>query len=360
MRLILPVSGQSTRFPHVRPKWMLNHPNGNLMIAESFRGWEMSQVEEIVIVCLREHDQRYDVGTMLKKQFGKLGLAERLRIVVIEQSNSQPHTVCQGIQEAGIRGAIFIKDSDNFFAYTPRPGNSVCYGTLSQLKRGSPASKSYVLMNESGLILNIVEKRIISDTFCAGGYGFAKAEEFVDTFQQMQGIPGLYVSHVIYQMMLNGHLFAGERVKDFVDWGTLKDWNAYRSQYCTLFVDLDGVLVENSAEYFRPFWGETEAIKENVTAINQLYESGYGEIIITTTRAPEAENITRLQLDRIGLRYHRILFGLQHAKRIVINDFSKTNPYRSCDAINLSRNSSHLAEMLTDLVTMPEEDAQSQ
>jgi hypothetical protein len=356
MRLIIPVAGQSSRFPNIRPKWMLTHPKGNLMIAESFRNWETDNIEEIIIICLREHEQKYGVQSMLGKQFKKLGLSDRLKIVVIEASESQPHTVYQGIQSAKVSGPIFIKDSDNYFLHTPTPGNMVCYAPLRELKRGKPANKSYVLLNEVGLVLNIVEKRIISDSFCTGGYGFAKAEEFASTFEKLRDVPNLYVSHVIYQMILDGHPFAGVRVKGFVDWGTLKDWNDYRAQFCTLFVDLDGVLVENSAEYFSPFWGSTKGIEANVAAINRLFDSGYGEIIITTTRSPDTDEITRQQLDMIGLRYHRIVFGLQHSKRIVINDFSRTNPYRSCDAINLSRNSDQLSEMLSYFVAMPDEE----
>lgn len=38
MNLIIPAAGKSSRFPGVRPKWMLVHPNGNLMLIEAIRG----------------------------------------------------------------------------------------------------------------------------------------------------------------------------------------------------------------------------------------------------------------------------------------------------------------------------------
>jgi len=352
MRLILPVSGQSARYPGLRPKWMLNHPNGNLMIAESIRGLNMTGIKEMIVVCLRCHYEKYGVQVMLDKQFAKLGLGNKLRVVVIEQSDSQPHTVYQALKREHVSGPILIKDSDNYFVYTPKPGNTVCYAGIADINRGNVANKSYVMINEAGTLLNIVEKRMISDLFCTGGYGFAGASEFVAAFEQMPATPNLYISHVIYQMMLKGALFSGSRVSDYVDWGTVKDWNAYRSRFCTLFIDLDGVLVENSAEYFSPYWGETDAIKENVAIINHLYDSGYGEIVITTTRGADTEEKTRAQLNRIGLKYHRIFFGLLHAKRIVVNDYSKSNPYRSCDAINICRNSGQLADMLQNLISM--------
>ena len=352
MHLILPIAGRSSRYEGLRPKWMLNHPNGNLMLAEAIMGLDMSEIDLIVVICLREHYDAYGVEGMLEKQFRKLGLYEKLRTVVIESSNSQPHTVYQGLQTLNISGPIFIKDSDNFFRYSPKAGNSICYVRIGDSNCINPGNKSYIRMNEAGSVVNIVEKHIISDTFCVGGYSFADASDFNTTFKKLENMESLYVSHIIYQMILDRCCFLGTQVEDYCDWGTLKEWSAYRARFCTLFIDLDGTLVENSAEYFSPFWGETDAIKENVDIVNRLYESGCGEIIITTTRSAESEEVTREQLKRIGLKYHRILFGLLHGRRIIINDYSRSNPYRSCDAINLSRNSKQLAEMLQHLVVM--------
>ena len=35
MKLLLPIAGRSSRFPNMKPKWLLTHPNGNFMIDES-------------------------------------------------------------------------------------------------------------------------------------------------------------------------------------------------------------------------------------------------------------------------------------------------------------------------------------
>ena len=34
--------------------------------------------------------------------------------------------------------------------------------------------------------------------------------------------------------------------------------------------------------------------------------------------------------------------GLNHSKRIIINDYANSNPYPSCDSINIKRNSDSL------------------
>ena len=55
MKLIIPVAGSSTRYPGTRPKWLLTMPNGQLMIEKSLSGLDLENIEEIIIIMLREH-----------------------------------------------------------------------------------------------------------------------------------------------------------------------------------------------------------------------------------------------------------------------------------------------------------------
>lgn len=352
MRLILPVSGRSTRFSGLRPKWLLTHPSGDLMLAESIKGLELEKFEEIVVICLKSHVENYEAEDVLKRQFEKMELQQKLRVVIIDESESQPHTVYQGLLAAGIKGKIFIKDSDNYFKCPAVEGNVVSYVSIANLKKVNAANKSYVFINENGIVNNIVEKQVISETFCAGGYGFESAEEFAEQYEKMKDIPDLYISHIIYKMVADGSVFRSQEAFDFLDWGTIEDWNAYRRRFCTLFVDLDGTLVKNSAQFFSPHWGETDMIAENVNLINSLYSSGYAQIIIITARSQDFASATEKQLKKIGIKYHQIIYGLLHAKRIVVNDYSKSNPYKSCEAINLQRDSAELKDMLSESINM--------
>ncbi|MDP1776524.1 MAG: hypothetical protein Q8K94_07900, partial [Moraxellaceae bacterium] len=186
----------------------------------------------------------------------------------------------------------------------------------------------------------------VSPTFCVGGYGFEEADDFIRVYEQLSDNKDLYISHIIFQMLLEGEKFKGQNVSEYSDWGTIKEWNSYKAQYTTLFVDLDGTLVINSGQYSSPRWGDTDGIEKNITAINTLHASGKVEIILTTSRKESFREDTVEQLKRLGINYDQIIFGLVHGKRIVINDYAKTNPYKSCDAINIKRNSDDLSEML--------------
>ncbi|MGD8176247.1 hypothetical protein [Marinimicrobium sp. ARAG 43.8] len=352
MHLILPVAGSSSRFPDMKPKWLLTHPRGHMMIIEAIKNLELDKFKSINLICLKEHNEKYSVKTAIETQFEEIGHRDKLSFIMLdERTQNQPETVYRGIQKAGISGPIFIKDSDNQFSIPVSEGNYVCYLDLHELDSVNAKNKSYIEINEHGYIHNIVEKKIVSSTFCVGGYGFESAEIFSEVFEQVdEGSPNLYISDLIYQLLLDGHIIRSQHAANYYDWGTLREWNQYKALYSTLFVDLDGTLVKNSGQYSSPYWGETGGIEKNIQALNELHKSGKVQIIITTSRKEKFREATIQQLESLNIPYDNIIFGLVHGRRIVINDYARTNPYKSCDAINIKRNSDDLKEMLEESI----------
>jgi hypothetical protein len=352
MNIIIPAAGRSTRFPDMKPKWLLTHPNGNLMVTESIRGLNLSAADKIHLVILKEHLGKFCSLPGIKQAFSRIGITDKLRICVLaEPTRHQPETVAYAIAKNRIKGSIFIKDSDNFFQCRLKPGNSVAVADLADLKLVNAANKSYVSLDENGAVSNIVEKKVISSLFCVGGYSFADAKEYLKHYSRLKHLPNLYISHVIFEMLLAKRSFRPVTVTDYSDWGTLDDWDTFKRRFCTLFIDMDGVLVGNSGQFFEPKWGSTRPIRENVSIINKLYDGGMSRIIITTSRTAEARALTLRQLKLAGIKFHDIIFGLFHGQRVIINDYSATNPYKSCDAINIKRNSTDLKEMLEEALT---------
>lgn len=109
MNFIIPIAGKSSRFPDLKPKWLLTHPNGNMMLIEAIRGLRLGDFEKIYLICIEEHYKKYELEALMEYQFGKIGCKEKLQIVVLEkQTDSQPQTVYEGIKKAGIKGEIYI------------------------------------------------------------------------------------------------------------------------------------------------------------------------------------------------------------------------------------------------------------
>jgi hypothetical protein len=352
--VVVPIAGHSSRFPNLNPKWSLTHPFGHMMVVEAVKGLDLSEVEAIWLIGLEEHDRAFQLKSALSAQFADIGLGDRTEFVLLpERTSSQPESVARGIRQAGITGSIYIKDSDNYFRDRPAGVNAVAGFDLHLLERVNARSKSYFDVNADGFLVNIVEKRIISSRFCAGGYSFRDADEFLDYYDRCaQSGSELYVSGVIYGMILDGIPFTYSDVEGYTDWGTLKEWQTYTSQFSTIFVDLDGVLVLNSAQYTQPYWGTTEGIDDNIAVLNRLHDTGRVHVVITTARHESHRKVTLRQLERCGVKYDSIIFGLPHGKRIVVNDYAPSNPFKSADSINIRRNSTDLKEMLEDSIGM--------
>lgn len=347
MNIIIPMAGRSSRFAGTRPKWMLTHPNGRFMVCEAITGLNLNDCEKIIFVYLKEHEEQYHFIKGFREELEEIGLLSKTELIGLDkQTRSQPETVYQAIKLANISGAIFIKDCDNRFCFDIYAENFVCYYDLSQVGLIKPKNKSYIIVDSFGRIVNIIEKQVISPYFCVGGYGFKDAKIFTDTLEQINLAQEVYVSNIIYQRLLEKDTFEARPVTNYLDWGTWEDWERFRRSYATLFVDLDGVIFEHSSCHFPPYYGETGGITENVEIVKQLRKSGKFQIVIATSRPERYRDLTIRQLESLGIEYDSLLMGLYHAKRIIINDYSKSNPYKSCDAINLKRNSQELKEIL--------------
>ena len=344
------MAGRSSRFPNMRPKWMLTHPMTNrFMVTESILGLNLDFFDNIWFICLQEHEDKYQFMKGLVSELDEVGLRAKSNIVLLpEQTDSQSETVYTFLSGQELEGFVFIKDSDGFYRCDVEERNQVAYFDLNDMDDINARTKSYIELDVNNVITNIVEKKVVSSTFSSGGYGFADAKEFCKTFEKLQDMDGeCYISHIIFEMMLSGSTFYGTKTTDFKDWGTLHAWNKYKSQYKCLFVDIDGTLITNSSHHFPPYTGSGEPIEDNIDLLAELHEQGRAKIILTTSRPERLRQLTIQELQTKGIPFDQLVMGLPHCQRIVINDFARSNPYPSCSAINIPRNENNLTEFLS-------------
>ena len=348
--LLVPMAGRSSRFPGTRPKWMLTHPKNNrLMVSEAISGLNLDFFDKIKFICLEEHQEKYQFFHGFMDELEELGLSDKSSVIFLEKStSSQSETVYQAIKQDEIEGFIFIKDSDGYYeCELTTTNNQVAFFDLNDMDNINARSKSYITIDDFGSVTNIVEKKVISSTFSSGGYGFNSAKQFCDTFETIRDMPGeCYISHVIFEMMLDGQPFSSLKTSNFKDWGTKDVWMEYKKTYKTLFSDIDGTLITNSSLHFPPYIGDGEPIQENIDYLNHLYDEGRTYIVLTTSRPEKTRQITVNELELKGVKYHQLVMGLPHSQRIVINDFAASNPYPACGSINLPRNNNNLREFL--------------
>ena len=355
--VIITAAGLSTRFEGLKPKWMLTHPSGRWMIVEALSSVDFSVIDKVYFGFLQEHLDKYNCIDGIKLCFKELGIEDKAELVALNSpTDNQPHTVYEVIKQANVKGSVLIKEVDNYFRFDvasqyfkDSTDNFMTYFDLNNTTSINPSNKSYVKFDTDENITDVVEKRVFSSTFGCGCYSFNDVKDYCKYFEKLSEDKGLYISYIIKNMIEDGHKFKAVEATDYVDWGTKEDWFNYVRRYKTLFVDLDGTLVESSGKYNPPYWGDTPPITENVEFLNKLYNTGKVYIIITTARPSTAKDVTLKQLEKYGILYHDIIFNLFHANRTIINDYGSSNPYPTCDAVNIPRNSNSLERYLKDL-----------
>ena len=215
--LIIPAAANKKRYEEEMPFIFSLNKKGICYCLQAIQGLQLEQFDNIYITILREHELRYGLSSMLNMQLKRLHI-ENARIVVLEhETSSQAETIYQTIQAEKIMGAIFIKDADSFFAGEVLPQNGIAVFPLECLSQVDPQHKSYVAVDDMGYITNTIEKRVIDHYFNAGGYAFENADVFCRYYQRYAGLSGLYLSHIVYAMLLDKHAFRPFKVEGYVD-----------------------------------------------------------------------------------------------------------------------------------------------
>ncbi|ENM3943317.1 hypothetical protein DDM86_002948 [Vibrio cholerae] len=322
-------------------------PDGKLMIEKSIEKLDLSVFDKVVIVCLQEHLEKYTTAEMVIESFTSSTSIVPELVILKEPTSSQSETIYQAVKQGNIEGSIFIKDCDNVFSCQPEPINSVMAIDLNKIDLVDAKNKSYIEVDSLGRISNIVEKEVISNYFCCGGYSFVSASDFCNVFESISSKKEVYISHVIYKMLMSNEEFLKKSADEYIDWGTLREYRHYCKQFITVFCDVDGVLLKNGSKFAKNGW-KTPGLESNLNKIKELQKNG-GLFLVLTSSRPESEiDYTVSELEKFGVRVDRCLFGLPHTRRFLINDYSSTNPYPSAVAINLERDRETLNNLFDD------------
>ena len=340
MEIIIPAAGLSTRFPNMRPKYTLTDYTGKMMIEKSIEPFLNNY--NITIGILREHETAYNITRYLNNEFPNINV-----VILEERTNGPAETVHKIIKQSKIdlSSGILIKDCDSYFNHNISDGNYVCISTIAEhevLKRLS--SKSFIISNDQGIITNIIEKEVISNKFCVGGYKFESAKLFCDTFENLQhkNVREIFVSHIIEDCLNNHKIFLEKHVTDYIDVGTAEEWFLFNDKSC-IFCDIDGTIIK--AQPKGSYGDDPSPLTENIKRIKALIDSG-SAIIFTTARPKKYDERTKEILISLGFKDFDLISGLPNTKRVLINDFNEANPYPRAIAVNIKRNSDNLKDYL--------------
>lgn len=220
--LIVPIAADKPEYNDRLPYLFGLDDDGIVLCVKSILGMQPDSFDHIYFTILKKHDERYFVGDTLRLQFCRLGITNAEVVVLSESTCDQVETICQTIHQKNIGGAIFVKDGDSYFSGNVESGNAVAIFPIENLELFDPRDKSYVAVDDFNYITNIIEKRVVGHHISAGGYGFASASDFLSQYEKLRSYGHLYLSHLIYAMLLSGAPFHPIAAEEYRDWGNKK------------------------------------------------------------------------------------------------------------------------------------------
>lgn len=219
LSLIVPIADDKPEYEHKLPYVFNFADDGVLLCIKAIQGLDLSKFDKIYFVILQKLDEKYGLSELLQMQFRKLGLINAVVSILKESTSSQVETVYNCIQKEKIQGGIFVKDADGYFKCDFTITNGIAVYPLDKLDMVNPHNKSYVALDDQFYITNIIEKKIISRYFNAGGYLFEDSKAFCMYYENLNGANRLYMSHIVYAMLLDNVSFRPFNVSDYQDWG---------------------------------------------------------------------------------------------------------------------------------------------
>ena len=327
------------------------------MLEKSVQGFSnFSVFDQVVIVTTEGHLEGINPATITNSLTEMTGVGCSF-FTLGAQTESVIDTLTGYLEALDQDVPFIVKDCDNFVAVDSNrlaeERNAVVYGNLHDFPKVSAPSKSFIELGVSDTVENFVEKRVISSFFSVGVTKFESASSFMAGSKMLGGgsQSESYVSDVVRSLMQLGASFRGIQTGNYEDWGTLEGWQEMSRQYATLFIDVDGVIVMNASRVSdSQDWSSFSPIENNVAELLRLQAAGTVTMIFTTSRSEQYRAVVEEKLLEIGFQSPQIVMGLPHAQRILVNDFSPTNPYPSASAVSLERDSNNLAQYIRNLL----------
>jgi len=355
--LVVPCAAPLDRSTDAKPKWLLTAPDGELLVMRAIASIPRRHIKRIVIAFLQEAEDRYRCTEAFRRTGDEL-----VECVILDKATDGPaQTARIVLDRAEVEGPVCIKDGGSFFELSDLPESSflAIADVRGMSSLSSPGRKSYVRLNENGMICEVVEKDVRSNLVSVGLYGFDSAAMYVREYDRLSRSAGqapCYVSHVAASAILNGDIFLPCFCQRMVAISTQADWAAYRGAAATLVLNIDGVIFRSQSKYFPPYWGdEAEPITENVLHLLRLQRSG-AQLVFMTARPESFRDSTLTALRQLGFIVHALVMNCFHATRYLVSDYSPENLFPSAVAINVPGNTVQLSSLLLPNHTAADQD----
>lgn len=218
--LLVPVAADKPEYANGLPYVFGLDKDGVTICIKCIMGLDLTKFDNIYFTVLCKHDELFFIVDFLKLQFKRLGIKNAKVVVLNEPTRDQAESIYKTIQQEHIEGSIFIKDADCYFKTELNDANGVAIFPIEDLEILAPKDKSYVAVDDMYYITNIIEKAVVGHYISAGGYAIKNVESFNTYYNRLRDYGKLYLSHIIYAMLLDKKTCRPMIVEEYKDWGT--------------------------------------------------------------------------------------------------------------------------------------------
>jgi len=230
--LIIPCAGKSSRFLGEKPKWMLEDSKGVSMISKSTEAL-IGLYDKVIITVTSSQEEKFDCQLFLKKVFK----GKTVDVCILKNDTfSASETVFETIRQKSVKGFITIKDSDCDVQFDPEEKEEYIVGKKVDSDTRRLNAKSFIIKDENDIVIDIMEKRIVSSQICVGVYS-CLCDHFERSYKNIidSGLrlcdAEVYVSHVFSHIILKyGNIFNYVECSKYLDFGTEKEWKENKDE----------------------------------------------------------------------------------------------------------------------------------
>lgn len=187
LNIVIPMAGKGSRFQeagYAFPKPLIDI-NGETMIEVVIRNLKPEVDHKFIFICQREHYEKYDLHNVLKNATDNNFEVVQLNGI----TQGAACTVLTAAQYINNDDAMIIANSDQFIEFDINKFIKESQGDkkdgLIMTFKASHPKWSYARVGETGKVLEVAEKKVISDKATVGVYYFKKGSDFVEGAQSM-------------------------------------------------------------------------------------------------------------------------------------------------------------------------------
>ena len=233
---VIPMAGKGQRFKDegvLEPKFLVE-TKGQTLFEWSLESLPLDIARKIIFICLREHEEKYNVRNFIKKIMGKKFSRLNYEIIFLNKTTKgQVETVLHAKKHIDNNITLVIYNIDTYFLSTQLRSKLLKIKNINNdgllgAFNSNDNKLSFIELDSNGFVKRTKEKELISNIASTGLYTFNKGKDFVEAAEFMLSNNlstnnEYYISELYNLLIKQGKKFEIDLADNFIPLGTPND-----------------------------------------------------------------------------------------------------------------------------------------